>query len=95
MFGYQISAGILYSGIIVAFVSRDFGIRSYEHLGAGVSSALGYAENMLSVAIPVVLLGERLSIELIVGGAPILLGVYITVHHRAAHHRDMHLLRNH
>lgn len=86
---------ILYSGIFVGFMSRDFGIRSYEHLGVGVSSGLAYAETLLSVLIPVTLLGERLSIELVAGGALILFGVYITEHHRSAHHRDMHLLRNH
>ncbi len=86
---------VLYSGLVVAFIARDLNIRSYEHLGSGVSSALGYAETLLSVYLPLLILGETLSTELFIGGALILLGVYIAEHHDSSHHRYFHLFRGH
>ncbi len=87
--------GIIYSGVIVAFLSRIMGVASYEHLGSPVISGLSYVETLLAIVIPVILLGEKLSVEMVVGGALILLGVYFVEHHKSVHHKHYQLFKSH
>ncbi len=87
--------GIIYSGVIVAFLSRIMGVASYEHLGSPVISGLSYIETLLAIVIPVIILEEKLSIEMVVGGALILLGVYFVEHHKSVHHKHYQLFRAH
>lgn len=84
---YWLAVG--YSGIVVALVGRALNIWSYEHVGGAVMSALGYLETFVAILIPVVILNEKLSPEMVIGGVLILFGVYIVEHHkhpRAKHH---------
>lgn len=87
--------GIVYSGVIVAFLARIMGVASYEHLGSPVISGLSYVETLLAIVIPVIILGEKLSIEMVVGGALILLGVYFVEHHKSVHHKHYQLFKTH
>lgn len=93
--GSNVMWAALYSGIIVVFVSKVLGVISYEHIGAAVTSALSYVETILAVLIPVFVLHEHLSVEVVIGGILILLGVYIVEHHKSPHHRHYHMLRHH
>lgn len=79
--------GILYSGIAVALVGRSLNVASYERIGSAATSALGYVEILLSILLPVLFLNETLSVEIIIGGVLILVGVYIVEHHKSTHHR--------
>lgn len=87
--------GILYSGVVVALMSRILNIVSYEHIGAVVNAALSYTETLIAVILPVFILHEKLSIEMVLGGILILLGVYVVEHHKSAHHKYAHLHRHH
>ena len=68
---------IAYSAFVVTFVSRTLWIKAYERMGSAVSGGLSYSETLLSIALPMIILGEKLSIELIVGAVLIMLGVYL------------------
>lgn len=86
---------ILYSAIAVALISRAMGIKSYEYIGAVRTSALAYLETLLAILIPVIVLGEKLSTEMIVGGIVILAGVFVVEHHKSVHHKQHFIFRNH
>ncbi len=87
---------IAYSGIVVALVARIIGVMSYEHIGSAVTSAIAYAETLLAVTLPVIILGEKISIYMVLGGVCILLGVYLAEHHHNNKHKRHYLfLRSH
>lgn len=87
--------GILYSGVVVAIISRSMIVESYEHIGAAVSGALAYLETFIAILLPLAALNEKLSTGMVIGGALILTGVYVTEHHKSRHHKHYHLLRLH
>lgn len=83
----QVLIAIGYSAIFVALIARMLNVISYEHIGSVAVSGVSYLESLLSISIPLVILGEQLSIELIIGGVLIIIGVYFveTVHHKKSH----------
>lgn len=85
--------GIIYSAIGVIFVGNLLVIASYRRIGSGATAALTYLGSIVSITIPVVVLGEQLSAIVMLGGALILVGVYLTEHHRSRHH--YHSMRHH
>jgi len=85
---------VLYSGLVVILLARTINVISYEHLGSALTGMLVYLENILAVAIPILLLGEKISIEMAVGGALILAGVYVVEHHKSQYHRHHSTLRD-
>lgn len=86
---------VVYSAIAVALLSRALGIKAYEYIGAVRTSALAYLETFLAILIPVIVLREKLSIEMIIGGIVILLGVFVVEHHKSDHHKHHFIFRNH
>lgn len=86
---------VFYSAIAVALLSRAMGIKSYEFIGAVRTSALAYLETFLAILIPILVLGEKLSIEMIIGGIVILMGVFVVEHHKSIHHKHHFIFRNH
>lgn len=94
----QIWLGIIYSSVIVVFVARMMGMASMERIGASAYGGLIYLENIVAILIPVLVLGEKLSVAVIIGGAVILAGLYLTERHRVIHHhhsRSGHGLSRH
>lgn len=87
--------GIVYSGIVVAFIGRVINVVSYEHIGSAVTSALGYLDVFISILLPVLILNEKLSPEMVIGGILILCGVYVVEHHKSAHHKYHHIFHKH
>lgn len=85
--------GLFYSGVVVVFLARIMNIASYEHIGAAATSGLNYLSTIVSVIIPVLILGEKLSSTLVFGGILIFIGVFLTEKHRAKHHH--HLAHGH
>jgi drug/metabolite transporter (DMT)-like permease len=84
--------GVIYSGLVVALVSRILDIASYEHIGGAAISVVGYFETFLAILIPIIVLKERLSWEMVVGGIIILFGVYVKKYHKyGKHNRHFHL----
>lgn len=86
---------IMYSGIIVALLSRSLSVVAYEHIGSAISGALGYLETLLAIVIPVFVLSEQLSVEMVIGGMLILLGVYIVEHHKSKAHKHFQFFKHH
>lgn len=84
-----------YSALGVALLARMLTIASYERIGSVASAGLAYVEACLAVMLPVFVLQEKLSVEMIVGGVLILLGVYMVEHHKLAHHKHSHVFRHH
>lgn len=83
-----------YSGIVVALIGRALNIWSYEHVGGAVMSSLGYLETFVAILIPVFVLNEKLSPEMVIGGILILVGVYIVEHHKHPHAKH-HIIMRH
>jgi len=83
-----------YSGIVVALIGRALNVWSYERVGGAVMSALGYLETFVAILIPVVVLNEKLSPEMVIGGVLILFGVYIVEHHKHPHAKHHISLRH-
>ena len=69
--------GIAYSAFVVSFASRSLWIIAYQRMGSTVSGGLSYLETLLAIALPIILLGEKISLELVTGALLILLGIYI------------------
>lgn len=87
--------GVIYSGIVVALISRIMNVVSYEHIGGAAISVLGYLESFLAILIPIVVLGEKLSKEMVLGGILILSGIYIVEYHKSGTHKRHFLMRTH
>lgn len=87
-------AGMVYSIVVVALYGKFLNIRSYEHVGSGVMGSLYYLQSVLAVLLPLLILREEIRTFTLVGGAIILLGVWITEYHHsnhAKHHRIFHI----
>ncbi len=66
---------IIYSVIAVMVFSRGMTTLAYKHLGSAPIAGLDYLAVLLSVAVPVVVLGETLTMAMVLGGGLILFGV--------------------
>jgi len=84
---------LLYAGLIVLGLSRALTLRGYKYISTPALGALFYVESFLAVILPVFVLNEKLSVEMIIGGCLILLGVYAIEHHKATHHKYHHIIR--
>lgn len=87
--------GVVYSGLAVALIARALGTKAYEHIGAAAISSLFYIEILMSIAIPIFVLNEKLSLGMILGGALILLGVYFVEFKSMSKIKRLHLHRHH
>ena len=74
---WQVWLITIYSALIVTFVSRSLAVKSYEYTGAAVQGGLSYLETLLAIVLPLIILGERLSIEMMIGTMLILVGVFL------------------
>lgn len=83
---------MLASAVGVTLLSRLVNIITYEHVGSAIVAALHYFENFLAIILPILILGELLTIEMVVGGFLILIGVLII---ETRHHPHLHAHRRH
>lgn len=86
--------GAAFSGLIIGLALRPVDIRVYEKLGPAVIAILSYLSTLISILVPIILLGEKLSMEMIIGAGLIMLGLYIMEHHKGEHHKHFHILRH-
>lgn len=79
---------IIYSALAVSLLARLLTVAAYKHLGSVAISGLHYVESFASILIPIVLLGEVMTREMMIGGLLILVGVLVAEvrHHPAIHH---------
>ena len=66
---------IIYAVVCVMLLSRSMLTVALKHLGSAPVAGLDYLGVFLSVLVPIIALGERLSIEMAIGGGLILAGV--------------------
>ena len=90
----NIIGAALYTGLIVATIGRGISVLVYEHVGSGLMAGLMYVEMFAALAIPIVLLGEKLSPEMIAGGTLVLVGIYVMEHHKTSHAKHAHVARH-
>jgi len=94
-FNPQAVVSIVYAAICVALIARILNVVSYERLGSVVTAGLSYVENVLAIALPLLLLGEVITLELVIGGALILIGVYIAeIQHRSKQSRHIRVMQH-
>jgi drug/metabolite transporter (DMT)-like permease len=77
-----------YVGIFVGLIVRVISVKSYEAVGAAVAGGFEYLHTLLAILLPILILHETLSPEIIVGALLILLGIYLTESH---HHMGSHI----
>ncbi|MDR1032696.1 MAG: DMT family transporter [Candidatus Nomurabacteria bacterium] len=78
---------ILYCGVVVALLARILTVKTYEVVGAAVAGGLEYLHTLIAIVLPIMILNETLSMEIIGGAVLILLGIYLTESH---HHLSSH-----
>jgi drug/metabolite transporter (DMT)-like permease len=79
---------VLFSGFVVMYLARKWTLTVYEKSGPVVLSGLGYLGVFLSVIFSIIWLDEKPSIGVVIGGALIILGMYISGGHKL--HRSKH-----
>jgi drug/metabolite transporter (DMT)-like permease len=82
--------GILYLVLVVTLASRLLNTKAYEHVGTAVSATVGYLYYVVAIFLPVLTLGEELSIWMIAGSVFIILGVVFARRHKHPHHHSVH-----
>jgi drug/metabolite transporter (DMT)-like permease len=75
----------------IYLIGRILLIKVFEHIGSAAESGILYLEVIFSVATPMILLGENLTLEIVVGALLIFTGVIIS---EAAHNKIKHKLRH-
>lgn len=84
-----------YSAVGVSILFRAVTITAYKRIGAIPIAALQYVETLVAVALPILIINERLSIEMVIGGLMILTGVYVIESHKTRHAKRHMLHRHH
>jgi drug/metabolite transporter (DMT)-like permease len=77
-FSWSVWAVILYSGLVVSLLSRACAVLCYRHTDAAVKGGLSYLETLASISLPLLILNEKLPIEVTIGAILILGGVVLT-----------------
>lgn len=91
---WDIALLVAFSAIGVSLLSRLITVVVYQHIGSAIIAAMHYLESFVAILLPILILGEILTIEMIIGGFLILIGVLIIeIKHRPhlhLHRRDRH-----
>jgi drug/metabolite transporter (DMT)-like permease len=84
------------AALVIYLISRNIQIKAFEHVGAAAESGILYLEAILGIATPLLLLGENLTLEIVVGGLMIFTGVVISESaHRKIKNRRQHRGKHH
>lgn len=85
----------LYSGAVIGIITRTISVKIFENIGAAFTSALMYFETFLTILLPLLILGEQLSLITVLGGVLILAGIYVIESHKHSHARHHFIWRHH
>lgn len=81
----NLSAGgwamIIYLAIVISVVARIIRTKAYENIGTATHASLEYLYCFMAIVAPLFILGEALSIELIIGALLIIIGIVFTRKH--------------
>lgn len=86
-------AMLIYLGITTC-IAAAMRYKAYTHIGTSTHATLNYLSSFLAIAAPIIVLGESLSWEVVLGGILILVGVVITRQHTHKYgrkHKRKHL----
>ncbi len=89
---------LIFSGVIALLLTRAMSVAAFERIGSAAIGGLSYFESFLAIILPLLILGEHMTLEMIIGGTMILLGVIVVeTHfqpkaHRYHHHAFRHRL---
>ncbi len=86
--------GIAYSAVVANSISFIMMTKSYEHIGSAAIGGITYIETIAAIVLPLLILREKLSPELVLGGGLILFGVFLVEHHKSGYIRFSHSLHN-
>ncbi len=83
---------VLYMGVAVSIIGRMLTSAAYKHLGSAITGGLYYVEGLMAMLLPALVLSERITPELFVGGLLIIAGMIISETHRhpTVYHKDHH-----
>lgn len=73
----SVIGSVVFSAIAVSLLARLITIVTYQRIGSAATAGFQYTEVFLAILIPVIVLGEHLTIEMVVGGSLILTGLLI------------------
>jgi uncharacterized membrane protein len=76
---------IAYMVLAISIAARWLNTKSYEHIGTATTAAGNYFQSVLSAALPIVILHETLTWEMLVGGGLIIAGLICTRAHSTSH----------
>ncbi len=90
----------IYSGLGVSILGRIMASHLYEKAGAATIGVINYVATILAIILPILIMGENLTTNMIIGGLLILAGVYfIESHHKRKpkkhHFRVRHIWHHH
>ena len=72
----------IYSSVGIMLLARWLSTLAFGHVGAALFGALTYVESFLAILLPVFILGETLSITMVIGGILIMAGIYILEYYK-------------
>ena len=92
--GTQLAA-IVFLGVYVSFVSKVLFVMTYEKVGSAETGIITYFGALLAILLPIVVLGETLSMAVAIGGCLILVGLVTAELHEPERHKHRHIFHNH
>jgi drug/metabolite transporter (DMT)-like permease len=82
---------ILYLSVGFCIILRQISLKAYEKTGTSTTVAVNYLGQVLCVIFPVLVIGEDLSWEMILGAVLIMIGIILTRrHHDKRNHMEVH-----
>jgi drug/metabolite transporter (DMT)-like permease len=81
---------ILFQAIGLSIAFRWLNTKAYEHLGTATTASVSYLYYALSIGLPLLLLGEELPAEILIGGVFIIIGIIFVRRHPHFHIHGAH-----
>lgn len=85
---------IAYLAIVVSIISRVARTKAYMHIGTASHASLEYLYYLLAIVMPLILLGETLSWELVLGAILIIIGIIFTRKHPTKKRRQVNKIKS-
>lgn len=87
-------AAVVYAAIGVTLFGKILSLKVFELTNSAFVSVIMYVQTFAAIVTPVMILGESLSLPMVIGGVCILFALYIIETHKT-HHFHKHTLHHH